>query len=239
MTPAKGRAPESAVATATPRKGLRGLMEWNALWVIAALLVADLAFVVTHWSLRNDRVAALDLEQPLSVPSVLQWLELSAAVVLLVLAYARLRKPAYAAASAILGVVAIDDALELHERIGAWAEDSLALPAIGGLEAHDLGELAFGGFLGLIILILIAWAWIRSERPERTFIALMAGLMALLGLFGFVVDVFHAAAPEGSLREAFIGTVEDGGELIVATLTLAVVWWHVDTDPSGRRAGRE
>lgn len=217
-------APDSAFPALTQRAWLT----WKRATVFVALLLLDLAFVAVHWALRNDRIAAFDLEQPASVPAILQWLQLAAATGLFLFAYARLRRPVYAAGAAILGVVVADDTLELHERFGAWSENTHVLPSLGGLEPHDLGEFALGALLGLTILALAVWAWVRSVRSERTLLAMLFGLVALLGFFGFLVDAFHSSLPEQSLREVFVGTVEDGGEMVVSTLVLALVWWHVD-----------
>ena len=46
-----------------------------------------------------------------------------------------------------------DDALWLHERYGASLAETLGLPAIGGLQAADLGELVYAGGITAVLAV--------------------------------------------------------------------------------------
>lgn len=227
MTNVAGRVPheppaKSARTTALER-GLR-LIRWPGALVIAGLLVADGILIAIHWTLRNDRIPLFDVERAGSLPAVLQWLQLLAAAALLIAAYRSARRRAYAASAAIVGLTALDDAGELHERGGLWVSDVLSLPALGDLAADDVGELVVGGALALVIAALFVWGWLRSTRSDRLLLLLVMAAVASLGLLAFVIDAIHASMQDETLRRVFLGTVEDGGELVVSTLLLAVVW---------------
>lgn len=137
---------------------------------------------------------------------------------LLVAAYRAFRRPVYAASAAIVGITLIDDAGELHERIGLWVSEALRLPAFGSLAPDDAGELVAGAALAMVLASLFVWGWVRASRTERVLLALILTALATFAMLAFVLDAIHASMPDETLRRYFLGTVEDGGELLVATL---------------------
>jgi len=95
----------------------------------AGLLALDCVLIVAYWLLRGELMASrspaggyplepLDFESPASLPSLLQYAQLLGAVALFIWAYRAKRTRARLAAAAIVGLILLDAALELHEAFG-------------------------------------------------------------------------------------------------------------------------
>ena len=75
--------------------------------------------------------------------------------------------------SGFFGFLMLDDALQLHERIGLWLGRRLGLPAVGGLRPDDFGEILVAGTVGASLLLVLVLAWRRDrETAWRVFHAL-------------------------------------------------------------------
>ena len=120
-----------------------------------------------------------------------------------------------------------DDYLRLHERKGAWLAEKLALPeGVAGLRADDLGEMLVWGLLAaapVAAAFLLHW---RSDAWNRGASLGMAGFVAAYVFFGAVLDQVHVLFL-GSWVGDVLGTVEDGGELLVLSATLGYVLGRV------------
>ncbi|MDQ4142428.1 MAG: glycosyltransferase [Actinomycetota bacterium] len=141
------------------------------------------------------------------------------AVVLLLVLYRRRRQPIELAWAATFLVIALDDALALHERGGIGLAESLGLPDVV-IDAEHLGELVIWGLLaGPLLALLLAWRP-RSDAGSKRLSKGLALLVAILVVLAVVLDAVQIiltgpAAP-------IVGTIEDGGEMVV--MSLVVVW---------------
>lgn len=117
-----------------------------------------------------------------------------------------------------------DDLLALHESLGGRLAEAWDLPAPVGLRAKDLGELLISAAAGAVLLPPIALAWDRGAPAARRLGRDLVVLLLLLVCFGVGLDLLNSALQaEGWLRVA-LGTLEDGGEMLVASLMLARVF---------------
>lgn len=123
--------------------------------------------------------------------------------------------PHFLAWSAVFLYMLADDSLQLHEHLGA---------ALGGILFPDLrlaatyGEFAFFVLAGLLLVGPLAWAWVRGDAFFRSASVVLAGLMAAMVVCGVAVDAVHSLVPFGRALEFAIGLLEDGGEMVVASL---------------------
>ena len=112
-----------------------------------------------------------------------------------------------------------DDALWLHERYGASLAETLGLPAIGGLQAADLGELVYAGGITAVLAVGVLFCW-RYDNPlwRRLSISLCV-CYGILGAFGMGLDSLDELIP--AIAGPFISTLEDVGEMFAVSL---MVW---------------
>lgn len=171
----------------------------GALGLSLGLLMADAvlrdtleSFPTTRWNVDQDR----------SYLEILGFVLTGAAA--LTLGRAARVQPAASvlgAWGAVLVVVVLDDALELHERYGAKLAYHLPLPQSFGLREQDFGELAVWGALGVGALALLAHTHRRSGAAARRAAWALAALMALLLVPAVVLDMAHIVAEGAGLSE--------------------------------------
>ena len=200
--------------------------------LLAVLLAVDIALVVV--SVVRLAVAGPSLTDPWLLETDGGWAEYvgyaqqaALAVLLLVLCWST-RHLVWAAYAAVFLSALADDSLRLHENKGAWLADRLAargwFPPDGfmGLRADDLGELVVWGLLAAVPVFAALLLHRRSDRWNRRASLGMAGLIAAYVFFGAVVDQAHVLVLDTWLGDV-VGTVEDGGELVVLSVSLAYV----------------
>lgn len=186
----------------------------RAAWGLLGLFVAlDLLFILLHlghaaaWQ-RGDWSHWLadgrwHIGGEAGVAEAAQTLKLLGAVALLGALYARRRCASAAAWGAVFTFVLLDDTLELHERWGAALAATLRLQNVWGVRAQDLGEVAVWAAAGLLLLALVLAAYRRAGPRERAWSRHLAAFLALLVLFGGVLDVLHGRWTDARLGELF------------------------------------
>lgn len=160
-----------------------------------------------------------------SYPEFLGYLQLIAAIVVLVTLCRHRRTLLYAAWALVLTAVVADDLLRLHERIGATLARGLDLPAVGGLRAQDLGELGVWAAGAALLAPLLLVAHLRAPAADRRNSLLLLVLFVLLFGFAAGLDLVHVAVlpyvSTGTMR--VLTLTETAGELAVMSLMLVAV----------------
>ncbi|SDN45138.1 hypothetical protein [Geodermatophilus sp. DSM 45219] len=247
----------TTVATARPAVRTR-LGSLGPVPLLAALVAVDLALVGA--SVVRLVTAGPSPTDPWLLESDGGWAEYAGyaqqaglAVLLLVLCRAT-RHAVWAAYAAVFLCALADDSLRLHESKGAWLAGQLAedlwFPADGflGLRANDLGELLVWGLLAAVPVAAALLLHLRSDRWNRRASLGMAGLIAAYVFFGAVLDQAHVLFLGGWFGDV-LGTLEDGGELLVLSTTVVYVVGRLvavrrtgapegdgAAEPAGRRA---
>lgn len=201
------------------------------LGVLVVLMGLDAVFIGIHVyrGVLKDGGAALglladsrfSLLKDRGYAEIFNYLKAMAAVALLVAVSLRRRQPIYVALAAILAAALIDDSMQVHEAGGYVLLDWVGRDTPLGIHVRDLGELATWALLGIAALVALIAGWRRSPDDDNRVALLFIGCLALLAAFGIGVDLLHALAPTRALDGVF-GTLEDGGELLVWSLTTAV-----------------
>lgn len=160
---------------------------------------------------------------------VFGYLKLGVAAVLLGALHLVLRPPTsvYLALSAVMALIVIDDAHQLHERWGKHLHLALEIEPRFGLRAQDIGELlvwaGFGAVLGAWLLV----STLRSAPRERRAVRSIALGSALLIISAVLVDMVYIMV-RGAIgrRGAYLMRwVEAAGELAGMTVILSIVIW--------------
>lgn len=134
---------------------------------------------------------------------------------------------AYLAWTVVFGYLLADDWLQLHERAGRAIARHIDLTWLPYLRPRDGGELIASAAVGGALVLLLAIAWRLGGARMRRVTLDMAVLLAALAAFGVGIDALHSAVLHLPALSSTLGTVEDGGEMLVASLMLAyavAVW---------------
>ena len=190
--------------------------------LLVFLCAVDLAFALIHLVhtgtsyLGNPRFS---LGHDLGYAEFFQYFKTASIVLLLAALWWRARQPVYAAWAALYAYLLGDDALQFHERGGEAVAGFLQFENGLGLRAVDYGELTVSAGLGLLVLMVIFFSYLKSAPAARhasqDLVLLLAGLVG----FGVGVDMLHIVADGGRLG-ALLGLIEDGGEMVVVSFTL-------------------
>ena len=204
--------------------------------LLALLLAVDLVLIVLHVPQVVDlteQVRALPLWSERIVFDRRWWLEMDGghaewwgyaktlvAVALSVFLLRSTRQRVYAAWAATFMVIMLDDALQLHEWGGVLASGGSSVSEAGG-SGSDVGELAVWALLGAPLLAALVFTHQRSDVTARLTSRRLARLTTVLLLLAAGVDAVHARLT-GTIARV-VGTIEDGGELVVLTLIVVVL----------------
>jgi hypothetical protein len=191
--------------------------------VLALLLAADGVFIGVHLINEvhpsvNNRLYALDVDR--SYSEVFQYIKFFWVGLLLAAVGWLVRAAVYGGWALLFVYLICDDALQVHERVGAWAVTMFPIPSALGLRAQDFGELAVSASAGLVLLAVIASLYPLSNTHAKNASKDLTLLMIVLVFFGVVFDLLHIAM-DGPVAGVLFGVMEDGGEMIAASLMVA------------------
>jgi len=118
----------------------------------------------------------------------------------------------------------LDDAFSLHERIGGQIKEGLGLERALGLRSQDYGELLFMGVARVVIFGGIILSYIKGSPKFKKFSADMIVLFIGLVFFGVFFDMVHSLARHVQWLNIILGTIEDGGEMIIVSM---MTWYAI------------
>lgn len=195
--------------------------------VLVALVVADVAFIgVSVWHLvLGERTGPWVLETDGGHAEQFGYLQQGAVAVLLLVLALVTRRGVFLAWGSLYACALADDSLRLHENKGAWLADRIGehlwFPdGLLGLRANDLGEILVWGLLAVVPLAAAILLHRRSDTDTRRDSLGIAALLALYVFYGGIVDQLHVLVMDTPIGDA-VGTIEDGGEMIALSLTVA------------------
>jgi hypothetical protein len=175
-----------------------------------------------------------------SYAEVFGYLKMALIIAVLSLIRRKWQRPTYLALILIFTVALLDDALQLHERVGHGIADVLALQSFAGWMSPHLGELIVWAIFAIFLLAAARAGFVRAPQEDRSNSLLLMGAFAVLLLFAVVVDLVHVLVKyQLSFRGGdFLFTViEEGGEQVTLSLTcgLAVL---IHRDLRSREPGK-
>jgi hypothetical protein len=208
------------------QRTLRNINEHSALLFLILLLFADLAFIVLHsidilTPFLNNSLLPLGRER--GYPEMYQYLKWFWIIILLGCLSISRRSFSYISWGLVFTYFFCDDALSIHERVGNHIAGNLTITPPLGLRLLDLGELAVSAAAGMILLSLVILAYLQGSQAFKKMSQDMLLLILALAFFGVVVDMAHTSIKLGGKVDFILGVIEDGGEMLVASLIL----WYV------------
>jgi hypothetical protein len=212
--------------TGTTKKYLALLNERSATLLLVLLLGSDLVFFVLHFVSTLTPLLSnpmFNLSEDRGYPEFFQYLKYLWIVLLLLYPYSRNTSLRFGAWAMVFAYFLLDDSMQIHERGGLLISGQLELISYFGLRARDYGELIVSATVGVLLLPSLVWAYRTGTQTfKRTSLDLFL-LICLLIFFGVVVDMLHVIVGSNLTAEYVFGVVEDGGEMLAASLIL----WYV------------
>jgi hypothetical protein len=190
------------------------------------LLFADFVFIALHsinfLSTRLNN-PSFSIEKDGSYPELYQYFKWFLIIVLLIQVSVMRKSLSYIAWVLVFTYFLCDDALEIHETIGNHIARKFSLTPPFGLRRLDLGELAVSAIAAIILLSFVIQAYRHGSSAFKKMSRDMLLLIIALVFFGVVVDMVHIAIQSDWKVKFILGVIEDGGEMLVASLML----WYV------------
>ena len=208
---------------------LKVLNKQNATLFLKLLLFADVTFIVVHFisfytPYLNHEIFTLFEDR--AIPEIYQYMKWSWITILLIYVSKKRRSFGYAAWALFFAYLLLDDAMLIHERVGIYFKNNFDFTPPLGLRIADIGELAITVTVGMILLFLIALAYLKGKQVFRKVSHVMLILFLALIFFGVGVDMATIAIygeVEVGGFQSVLGVIEEGGEMFVASLIL----WYV------------
>ncbi len=204
--------------------------EMGALLFIMLLLFTDLAFISLHTfefmsPLINNPL--LSLEKDHGFPEMFQYIKWFWIIILLVVISITRESLHFVTWGFLFLYLLVDDALEIHETVGKLIAGYFPTTPPFGIRPQDLGEITVTCIAGGIFSVLIFLAYIRGSEAFRKATHNLVLLIVALVFFGVFIDLVHVVAHFSDSISwkvtAVLAVVEDGGEMIVASLIL----WYI------------
>ena len=198
-----------------------------SLWLLVALLLADAGFIQLHRLHLQDGLGdRFSLEHERSYSEYFQHAKELMAAALAGVLFFRTGERLFAIWAGLFAYLFVDDAFEVHESAGQVLAGWWPGVSLFGLGIQHVGEILVSGAVGLVFLMGLAGAWRRSAPEARQFSLVLLALLAALAVFGVLIDTLHVAAAQAPWHYR-LGIIEDGGEMVVLTMMLWVLFESV------------
>jgi len=209
--------------------------------LLGSLIGGDLVFMLLHWLHLHSGVLGSELwaiDHDRGYAEMFQYLKYLGVMLALARLFGRIRLPMLLLWIGVYGFLLLDDSMRIHERFGlhmmAWAH----LDDFGGLRGRDLGELIYAALGAAALAPVLVLGYVRSSPMARAISADLLLLLIALLLFAVGGDAIHRLL-SGTALDAFAAILEDGGEMLVLSITC---WYAArysgSSDPNARMSDR-
>lgn len=138
------------------------------------------------------------------------------------------KKKAYLGWSLLFFYFLLDDMLSFHENMSEVVSNWLGLSApqllIANLRVKDLGELGYSASVGLVFLLLLGIAYLRSNPNRKRIFHTIAVYLAVFLFFGVGLDIIDRFVVDSQFIKGAFTLAEDGGEMLA--LSFFVVYLY-------------
>lgn len=206
--------------------------------VLIAILATDLAFMLADLVAFIAEKARwipevppfLKITRDKGLPELVGYLKWLIIIVALVWLSLRDRWSAPFRWALVFLMILADDSLQVHEALGLILWDKIPFPPSLYDHGEDISELIAFGCMGLIAFALTVTLFSRHGPVARALSLRLLQIIAGLVFFGVLLDFLHQiiaiasiGTPVDGFLPPFFSLLEDGGEMIVASIALAYV----------------
>lgn len=203
------------------KRSLETFHEKSATLLLLALLLGDLAFVTLHMFHSLTPYFGhpqFDIELDNGYAERYEYLKYLGVIAIFTGLCIKRRTLGFLPWALLFAYFLLDDAWQMHERLGAWIGEGISFRPPFRLRKVDIGELVVTMTAGLILLPAFLLAYYFGPRSTKKIFHDLLLLLALLLSFAVGVDMVHAAFIGSPRIELILGVIEDGGELIAVSL---------------------
>jgi hypothetical protein len=189
-------------------------------------LSADFAFIVLHIIYKTTTLLGspfFSVKRDLGYSEFFQYMKFLWIIILLVYIIKTTGSWSYLSWVAVFLYFLVDDAFQVHEKIGQTLADKYDFIPPFNLRLQDLGELAVYAIAGVLLMLGLIWAYTRGSRNFKGISIDILLLVSILVFFGVVVDMAEITSSLGIFVKETLGLIDDGGEMIVTSFML----WYV------------
>jgi hypothetical protein len=212
---------------------IRKTNKQSASLLLLLLLCADFAFIVIHTDNAFITFYVTKMESlippPLSIGTDRGYAEIYQYIkffwIIIVFAYVNksTKSLSYVSWILVFTFFLCDDAFSLHENAGLYFAKIFYFNLPFNVKLDDFGEIVFWAIIGIFLLIILARAYLHGSHTFKKVSIDISLFVIAFVFFGVVVDLLHSSIELWKVLSFGLGTVEDGGELVVASLIL----WYV------------
>lgn len=193
------------------------------------LITLDLVFIVIHYinaltPLLNSDKFSIGIDN--GYAEIFQYMKFASVIMFLFLIIKKTGTKSYLAWILIFAYMLVDDSVRIHDRFGSYIAMNLDFSPPFGLRLLDIGELVVSAIAGLILVPVIVFSYIKGTTLFKKNSENLIVLLCLMVFFGIGMDMIHMMiidkVPDNLLRgvNSILGLLEDGGEMIAASLIL-------------------
>lgn len=214
---------------------MKQLMKRGAWYLLALLIATDLAFIALGIVYECGFISLLDACNSLNLDSyfsltrdrgyaeVFQYIKEFWLIILFGLLSVS-RSINYLAWFFLSIFLLLDDALEIHERMGEVIADQFNFISLLNLRPVDFGELLFVGLVGIVFFIWLSFSFKISRSQERNNFKYLIGILLGLAFFGILLDLVHVIVGRNDFLKSALAVIEDGGEHIFISFMVVCAW---------------
>jgi hypothetical protein len=209
------------------RGHIQQMSEHSASLLLLLLVSVDVIFIVLHITNRFNplpplaRLYRIDLDQ--SYPEIFQYIKFLWIAILFIYLMISRHRTHYFAWVLVFIYFFFDDSVEIREGFGRYFSANYDFSPFLNLRLQDIGELIATAILGLVLLVGLVWDYVKGDSIFRRESIAMFLFIGVLVFFGTVLDMVHVMFDPRSTTGFIIALIEDGGEMLIASLTL----WYV------------
>lgn len=159
-----------------------------------------------------------------SYAEIFQYIKELWIVLILGFGYLSCKKFIFLAWTLLFNYVLLDDFLSIHETVGSRVSNFFQFQDALNLRAVDFGEILVSATVGISFLILISWAHSQSNYIERKYGSFLIFFLFTLAITGIFFDLIHVVIYDNRNLNLIFALLEDGGEQIAMSFTLAFVY---------------
>jgi hypothetical protein len=190
-------------------------------YALILLVCLDLTFIVLdNLYLRSILGERFSFEREYGYPELYQHVKELALAVSIVVLLIKTSDILYLPWTFLFIYFFADDTFQIHERLGTLLSQQLGFVPAYGLRARDFGELLISCIAFVVFVVLLGFTYRRGSETAKRQTKVFLILLVCLGLFGVLGDLLHVEFAQ-TPRGYWLGTLEDGGELILISLMLA------------------
>lgn len=200
--------------------------------VVVLLAVIDLIFIglhIAHALAVRDGLQTPFRDQLFNINrdgGLAEWFEYAKSLTSAAALFLCFRSRAWSVFAVLAGLhlwILADNSLRLHEQIGALIGQSwIGGDVAGVISARDAGQIVLHGLVLATAGVLFAFTAVKAPRPLRPTLGILFLAAISPGLFGVVVDAFHASSLSAGIGRGWLVLIEDGGETLMLSLGCAL-----------------